>query len=195
MFCKQAKTFNKSTNGENGFTLVELMIALTLMGIIFSVIFSGFAAYMKGYKVTETTLQLQADSRLVLNKFENDVKNAVGVNKHTSTMFQLLTFGNKVKSSQSKPIYCTFYLYSKSKESNLSSPPTNEKYELRRFVSLDSIINYSDGQIIVQNVSPPPKTEFTCVRNSSGSWLIRLKLVLNKNDVSITSQGCYSIRN
>jgi prepilin-type N-terminal cleavage/methylation domain-containing protein len=53
----------RQRTAESGFTLVELMLAITLMGILFIFVFSGLAVFLKTTVVQRSTADLDQTTR------------------------------------------------------------------------------------------------------------------------------------
>lgn len=63
-------------NQEKGLTLVELLVALALTGIVSIVIINLFAGGMRSYNVTSTQTELHNDANYVMTLFTNEIYKA-----------------------------------------------------------------------------------------------------------------------
>jgi prepilin-type N-terminal cleavage/methylation domain-containing protein len=62
--------------GDRGFTLIELMIALALLGIVTSQLFLVFSSQKKAYVTNERILDVQEDARLVIDLLVGETRMA-----------------------------------------------------------------------------------------------------------------------
>jgi prepilin-type N-terminal cleavage/methylation domain-containing protein len=67
---------NTSTSRTRGFTLVELMIAVAIFGIVIAQAFAVFGAQHVTYSATERTIEVQQDSRLLADAILGDIRMA-----------------------------------------------------------------------------------------------------------------------
>lgn len=63
-------------NQEKGLTLVELLVALALTGIVSIVIINLFAGGLRSYNVTSTQTELHNDANYVMTLFTNEIYKA-----------------------------------------------------------------------------------------------------------------------
>ena len=66
-----------------GFTLIELMIVVAIIGILAAVAIPGFMAYIKSSKTSEAKVNLNAISKGALAYFEAEHMNADGLGGHS----------------------------------------------------------------------------------------------------------------
>jgi prepilin-type N-terminal cleavage/methylation domain-containing protein len=66
-------------NNKKGFTLVELLVTLGLVGIIISVVMSFFIANIKNYKSINNDAELQYQSQYILNFMTNKILQAKNI--------------------------------------------------------------------------------------------------------------------
>src|SRR5665647_2315671 len=67
---------NKSSNNSYGFTLVEIMIALAISGIIMSAIYSAYVAQQRTYLAQEQVAEMQQNIRAALDMMEREIRMA-----------------------------------------------------------------------------------------------------------------------
>lgn len=84
--------------GRGGFTLIEMMIALAILGIALAAIFSTFIFQQKSYVTQNSVAQMQQSVRGGLAFMESDLRNAAGV-PSTSMNIPILLFGGSVPTS------------------------------------------------------------------------------------------------
>ncbi len=70
------RDFTPSRTGHDGFTLVEMMVALSLMAVAGLVVFSIFVSSQNSFYDTRQALQSQSDSRVVLSMLGQDIRSA-----------------------------------------------------------------------------------------------------------------------
>lgn len=68
-----------------GFTLIEVLIAVSLIGIIGAVGGTIFAAVIRSYNKTQITNELQQNGEMVLSKMEQAIRNASEVTPISSS--------------------------------------------------------------------------------------------------------------
>ncbi|MEA1867990.1 MAG: PilW family protein [Thermodesulfobacteriota bacterium] len=66
---------NKSSKS-NGFTLVELLIAMAITGIVSAAIFSTFLSQQKSYLIQEQVAEMQQNLRAAMNMMVRDIRMA-----------------------------------------------------------------------------------------------------------------------
>ena len=67
---------HRSTHRNGGFTLVELMIAVAIFGIVIAQAFAVFGAQHVTYTATERSIEVQQDSRLIADAILGDLRMA-----------------------------------------------------------------------------------------------------------------------
>jgi len=173
---------------QSGFTLVEALIGLSLTGLILGIMFSGFAVYFKMYSSTEISLQLQQELRKTFTMLERDIKNAAGVAKYSDTILHLIYNQDGTDFKNSK--FCNYFIY--------PDPGVDSEqsvYELRRLNSFNANEKNAKGIVVAQHVCPPPDTQIKCEVDSIGHWVIKPKIALCKRGITVSAQGCFSVRN
>jgi prepilin-type N-terminal cleavage/methylation domain-containing protein len=60
-----------------GFTLIEVLIALTVLGVTMVAVFAGFSSGLKLRAVTRDRVAFDRDSRLMINSLRDDFANLV----------------------------------------------------------------------------------------------------------------------
>ena len=73
------KNFKLKINNLRGFTIVELLIYMSLMGIFLIVLLDIFTTTINSKLASESTSALNMDSRYILSKFTYDINNADSV--------------------------------------------------------------------------------------------------------------------
>jgi prepilin-type N-terminal cleavage/methylation domain-containing protein len=63
--------------GSRGFTLIEVLVALSVLGVTMTTVFTLFSAGMKLRKVTRDRMAFDRDARLVIGALMNDLANLV----------------------------------------------------------------------------------------------------------------------
>lgn len=67
----------KSKAGKTGFTLIEVLIALSVLGVTMTTVFTLFSAGLKLRMVTQDRLAFDRDARLVMSSLQDDLANLV----------------------------------------------------------------------------------------------------------------------
>lgn len=70
---------NRRCGGKGGFTLIEMMIALAILGIALTAIFSTFIFQQKSFVTQNTVAQMQQSVRGGMAYMESDLRNAASV--------------------------------------------------------------------------------------------------------------------
>lgn len=69
----------ETTGQEEGFTLVELLVAVFIFGVISTVFYSVMFSGVRGGTVTEASVDVSAEARLGLNRMVRDVREATSL--------------------------------------------------------------------------------------------------------------------
>jgi len=69
----------KSAIGQQGLTLIELLISIVLLSILLTVFTSAFVSGIKVYQREFQTANLQSENRIVLDRIISDIKQAYNV--------------------------------------------------------------------------------------------------------------------
>ena len=91
---------------DNGFTLVELLVAITIMGVVMSGIFSAFYSQQKSYAVQEGVAGMQQNLRAGIYYVERELR-MVGYDPTYSGLFGLKDNGSDGRITDANNIYFT----------------------------------------------------------------------------------------
>jgi len=69
--------FSRKVKNRNGFTLVELLITLSLLGIVLSIVFNFFFYGQNSFQIGEKQSNVQREVRLASNRITGEIRNAV----------------------------------------------------------------------------------------------------------------------
>ena len=75
-----------TSQGRNGFTLVELLLALALMGILLASVAAAFHASIQSYEVNTTIADATQAARSIMDRLARDVRQAHSVTATTSSV-------------------------------------------------------------------------------------------------------------
>jgi prepilin-type N-terminal cleavage/methylation domain-containing protein len=105
---------------ERGFTLPEMLITITIMGVVFSALFSVFDMSLTIFSYGNNKVEAAENARVGLEKMEREIRQAHAINTATGQMFDTwastqIRFGNDLDGNG--VIACP----------NTSSPPKCEK--------------------------------------------------------------------
>ncbi len=67
----------KLRTGNRGFTLIEVLIALSVLGVTMAAIFTGFASGLKLRSVTRERMAFDREARVLINTLRDDLANLV----------------------------------------------------------------------------------------------------------------------
>ncbi|MCK5074853.1 MAG: prepilin-type N-terminal cleavage/methylation domain-containing protein, partial [Calditrichia bacterium] len=84
----------QKSNKKNGFTLLELVVAMVITSILSLVMLSGVSAVLKGLQLASTSISLMSDINLFTAQFERDVKNVSINNANSQYIPQITSFNN-----------------------------------------------------------------------------------------------------
>ncbi len=84
---------------ERGFTLPEMLITITIMGVVFSALFSVFDMSLTIFSYGNNKVEAAENARVGLEKMEREIRQAHAINTATGQMFDTWTptqirFGN-----------------------------------------------------------------------------------------------------
>jgi prepilin-type N-terminal cleavage/methylation domain-containing protein len=60
--------------GNQGFTITELMVAITIFGVVMGAIYSAYMSQQKAYTVTESVTEAQQNLRAAMYTLERDIR-------------------------------------------------------------------------------------------------------------------------
>jgi len=79
------------SNKNRGFTLIELMLFMGIFSILIVALFQLFVAVFDVQLESQSTSAVARDSRFIINKLTNDIKNTISVSKPATAGAQLST--------------------------------------------------------------------------------------------------------
>lgn len=174
----------KRVSNEIGITMIEMMIAIVIAGIIMGTISSFIMVHMKSYEVTQQLVSIQYDSQIVLNQIAEIAMESQGLEAlEVAGVSQLLEDDIVAPTILSfKEDLGAYYIFF-----NYASKP----YELRFLKSVDKTA-YDSDIIVIKDTSADPIGE-VIARN------VKLYCVPGKGSLSgalsggETFQGSYSL--
>jgi len=72
--------------GTQGFTLTELMVAITIFGVVMGAIYSAYMSQQKAYTVTEAVTEVQQNLRAAMYNLERDIR-MIGYDPRSAGVF------------------------------------------------------------------------------------------------------------
>ncbi len=81
---------DRSRHAAAGLTLVEVMVSMTLLGLLFSAVLSSFLFIVRGEQSLAHYTTMNAEARTMLELLSRDAKSAVAVTNFTATSLTLV---------------------------------------------------------------------------------------------------------
>ncbi|MBW1914122.1 MAG: prepilin-type N-terminal cleavage/methylation domain-containing protein [Deltaproteobacteria bacterium] len=78
-------TFNNAGTYQKGFTLLELVVAIFILGIILTIVYSAYITTFENIEGTETQAEIYQMARTALTRMARDIESAYILNNHGST--------------------------------------------------------------------------------------------------------------
>jgi prepilin-type N-terminal cleavage/methylation domain-containing protein len=195
------------TRDETGFTLLELLIAVTILGIIISALAGGIIAYMRVSGETADRLSETPEIQLTAAHFASDVQGADTVQEGAQVCgttppgaVPLVSFSWKdpgtlpVDTSDDRPMSAS-YVYA------AVSTSRRQQIELQRFFCVESLVAQQITLVNLGNPNTPPAVDCMTLRNPSscgrpGSVNLALHLCTasstkecRDDDIAVTLKG------
>ena len=134
---------------EKGFTLVELMVAASIMLVIFGVVTSTYLITQRLWKGGFTQIALQSTARVALDKIARNLRSATAADAlNSGDKISFVTDPNRTYSNLADDITCEYYISG-----------TNIMYDPNTAIS-------GDESVLLRNVSKESTTPFFQTSNS-----------------------------
>ncbi|NIA29753.1 MAG: prepilin-type N-terminal cleavage/methylation domain-containing protein [Actinobacteria bacterium] len=154
--------FRKKIKSEKGLTLIEVIMAMSLLSVVFSLVFSSLFQISRLFNFNSDEIIVHQELVNKTELFLSDIRN--------SDDASCVSDGLKlVLSSNAKKKLISYKLIKENKE--------NFK-----------LVKYVDGgsQTVLRNLLPPPESQFNIVNRTTGKPLIQIKLTIKDKGVTFS---------
>lgn len=128
---------------EKGFTIVELMVAASIMLVIFGVVASTYLITQKLWRGGFTQVSLQSTGRVALDKIANNLRSATLASQlDNGNRIRFVIDPNRTYSSISDDITCEYYISGTNIMYDPNITVSGDEITLLRNVSKESVIPF-----------------------------------------------------